>query len=287
VGIGLGGYYLNLTVLETSAVIARSFNKLHVAAAIDVDAITFQVNPGVIVPAQTLTVPNGTIFVRWPTLTNSRQRWGVGGHFGIYYGGHGNWHFGAMGRTPVDFHRLRWDSTDILGQFQPVSIPFSLPAYVGFGVSYTGIRRWTFAADYKYAFYDSARFLGDAARFKADGSANGLGYKNSSVVNIGIQYDVSEKIQFRTGVKINTEVLDARDTTFNLSAGILKYSPAVGITYNLDAKTALQLSYVRGIAPDLGPAPIVSPTTNQPIPGTSVTSQLGENNIIIGVSRRF
>lgn len=286
-GIGLGGYYLNLTVLETSAAIVRSFGKMHVGGALDVDAINFQLNPGVIAPAQSLTGPNDTLFVRWPTLTNSRQRWGVGGHFGVFYEGHGNWHFGAMARTPVYFNRLKWDSTDILGQYQQVSIPYSLPAYVGVGVSYTGIKQWTFAADYKYAFYDTAEFLGDAARFNADGSANGLGYKNSSVFNIGIQYDGPHKLHFRTGVKINTEVLDARNTTFNLAAGILKYSPSVGLSRDIDEKTVAHISYVHGFAPDLGPAPILSPITNAPIPGTSVKSQLAENNIIFGISRRF
>ena len=104
--------------------------------------------------------------------------------------------------------------------------------------------------------------------------------------NLGVQYQLTERLALRAGYKFNTNPVAEETATFQLSSGLLIHTPSVGFTYAVTPDFLLSGAYVRGFGETLQ-APIISPLTNQPIAGTRIKVDLNEDSFVLGATIKY
>jgi long-chain fatty acid transport protein len=281
-GIGLGGLYSELQVVEIAPALSYQLtDRLSVGAGPLLALANLAIDPALI------TNPDGAAgngFLRYPGGTHTRFTWGGGFQAGVYYTLDSGWRLGASVQSPRWFERFHFQSADEIGRPRNFNFNAELPLVVSVGGAYSGIDHLLLAADLRYVDFKDASGLGETG-FNPDGSVRGIGWRSVFALALGAQYQLSDALVVRAGYSFNQSPIAASKAFFNvLAPTIIEHVLYLGASYTVTDSLSLSLAYAHAFQNSVS-GPFVSPFGA--IPGTSVTSVVAADILMLGVTVRF
>lgn len=134
---------------------------------------------------------------------------------------------------------------------------FDVPESLGIGVAFKASKATTLAADVMQINYAGVPALGNQGAFFPAvsatplGSANGsgFGWKNMTVLKLGVSHDYSPGLTLRAGINHGKMPLTATNTFFNILApATIETHLTAGATWTLANKSELTVSYMHGFS---------------------------------------
>jgi len=137
----------------------------------------------------------------------------------------------------------------------------NVPAIAALGISYEATPKLVVAVDVTYTFYEDAKAIGNLGPNLAGDSAGptengtrelgtsdglGFGWKNQTVIKLGLQYALNETWIFRGGWNYGASPInEGREIIFNLLApATVEHHLTLGGTYNLNPTMEINVSYI-------------------------------------------
>lgn len=281
-GIGVGPIFSRLQVLQLAPTLAyRVTDQLSIGMAPTIDLAELAATPATIAPPDDA---NGDTNFTYPPGQSSRLHWGIGFQAGVYFESGAGWNLGASIKSPQWFEEFEIQSRDELGAPRRLGFDFEYPMIVSIGASYTGLERFTFAADGRWFDHENAEGLG-AAVYDARGAVAGLGWDNIFAGAFGIQYQACEPLAFRIGYTASQNPIGDAVTSFNVaSPAISQHTLYLGTPYAVSDAFTLTVMLLHSFANSIE-GPLVAP--QGPVPGTTVRQDYSANGAAVGVSVAF
>jgi long-chain fatty acid transport protein len=221
----------------------------------------------------------------YPSADHADEAWGFGAQMGVLYQGANGWSFGASYKTTQFFEDFEWNSADQNGLPRKLKFSLDFPSIASLGAAYTGLDKWTFAADVRYIDYENTDGF-DKGGFASTGAVSGFGWDSIFVVALGTQYQVSDRFLVRAGYSYNSNPIDDSDTFFNVAApAIIQHHIAGGFTYKVRDNFMLDASFTYGFENSIS-GPLVNPSIGN-VPGSSVESEMSTWSIVFGLRINF
>jgi long-chain fatty acid transport protein len=281
-GLGFGAIYSDYEVLQ---IVPSAAYQLGERVSVGVSPIfllgSLAAAPFVFAPPDDA---NGDGFATYPSGLRRQYAAGVGVQAGVYYADPAGLSLGAAVKSPQWFEPFRIHSADEVGRPRTVSTRINGPMIVSLGLGYSGLEHFRFAADFRYIDYaNTDGFRG--AGFDRAGALTGLGWDNVFVTALGMQYAPDGPWSFRLGYSYNTKPIPDVNTAFNVaSPSIVQHALYAGASYQMTAAWTLSVEYGHGFKNAIS-GPIQGPLG--PIPGTSVRTESGGDELTAGVRVRF
>ena len=151
----------------------------------------------------------------------------------------------------------------------------------GLGYSH---KRWNTDIDLRY--YDYAHTAGfKNSGFDSTGAVRGFGWDSIWEIAAGVQYHLTKRVTLRGGYIYNDNPIPDKYTFFNVaSPAIIQHHISCGISYQLTDQWLIATSYTHGFRNSIS-GPYLSP--RGPAPGTSVTSTMSTDIVIVGTAYFF
>jgi long-chain fatty acid transport protein len=280
-GIGLGGVFSSLQVLEIAPALSYELTpRLSIGFGPALDLLQLQLDPAIVAPPSDA---GGIGSATYPPGTHTRFHWGAGFDAGIYYAHEDGWRLGASVKSPRWFEPIRFESTNLLGAENNFTFNMELPLIASAGAAYA-FEHLLVGADVRYIDYSSAQGFRQSG-YDPDGAVRGLGWRSIWELALGAQYLLSERITLRAGYHFNQNPIDDLHVSFNVgSPQIIQHVASVGASYKVSDSFALSAAYLHGFQNSVT-GPIVGPAGA--IPGTSVTSTVSANSLLMGMTIWF
>jgi long-chain fatty acid transport protein len=276
---GFGTVYSRLSILQIAPTAAYQLSK-HVSVGVSptITIADLQANPfGPGPPNKDGSFPEGY---------NSRLRYGMGVHAGIYVTTESDWNFGFSVKSPQWFEKFHFNSIDSDGTPRKLTINLEYPTILSLGTSYTGFDKWLLAADVRWFNYGSAPFFGDPAGFNAAGGVSGLGWKSVFALALGAQYQLNEMMSVRIGYSWNENPIPESKTFFSLQAPSLQTnSLSLGTTMQLNKSIKMHVAWQHFFSNEIA-GPFFAPGVG-PVAGTNVRIREAIDFIFTGVTVTF
>jgi long-chain fatty acid transport protein len=170
---------------------------------------------------------------------------------------------------------------------------FDIPANWEVGASAEVSDSVTVALDYGRVYYNSVKSIGNPSRNALNGAqlgekdGPGFGWQDVSYWQLGVLWDLSEKMTLRAGYDHSDNPIQSEDVTFNILApGVIQDHVTLGGTFAVSERSEVSLSYMHAfhnsvtgnsLFTDLGMAPA----------GTKETIQMRENSFGIAYGLKF
>jgi long-chain fatty acid transport protein len=276
-GAGLGSIYSNLQVLEmTPTVSVQVTDRLSIGGGPTLTMTHLEADPLFIAD------PNGN--GAYPPGTHTRMSWGGGFQVGAYYTLDGGWSLGASFKSTQWMEAFHYQTVDLNGLPRNVAYTFNIPMITSLGIGYTGIERWTFAADFRYVDYGNTEGFKQSG-FSPTGAVQGLGWRSVFATAFGAQYQMSDSLSVRMGYSFNQNPIPADQSSFNVASPvILEHTVYLGASYHVTEALSLSLAYIHGFQ-NSSEGPLVTP--GGPVPGTSVRNTTSADALILGATVKF
>ena len=169
---------------------------------------------------------------------------------------------------------------------------FDMPENYNIGIAVKATPQLTIAADYQRINYADVKSVGNtqqnllacfpggnAASCLGGGSGAGFGWKNVSVVKIGLEYQYNERWAWRAGYDRTDNPISARDIDFNIIApGVVQDHVTLGVTYKTATNGELTFAYMHAFNNSVtGPSMLNNYTA--PLPAGDVRIKMYENAV--------
>lgn len=276
---GFGNVYSRLSILQIAPTAAYQLSK-HVSVGVSptVTIADLQANPfGPGPPNKDGTFPAGY---------NSRLRYGMGVHAGIYVTTDSDWNFGFSVKSPQWFEKFHFNSVDSDGTPRKLTVNLEYPTILSLGTSYTGFDKWLLAADVRWLNYGSTPFFGDPAGFNAAGGVSGLGWKSVFALALGAQYQINDMMSVRMGYTWNENPIPESKTFFSLQApAIQTNSLSLGATMKLNKAMQMHVAWQHFFSNSIA-GPFYAPGVG-PVAGTNLKIRESIDFIFTGMSIVF
>lgn len=281
-GIGLGSIFSQFQVLEIAPQVSCQLTD-HLAVGLGpaLDLASLQLNPAVFASPDNA---NGNGFATYPSGTNTHYEWGFGVEGGVYYTLDGGWRLGASVKSPRWFEKFRYQSADQLGNPRSLSFNLDLPMIVSAGLAYSGFNRWILGLDTHYIDYANTNGFRSSG-FDATGAAQGVGWNSIWAIAVGAQYQILDALSLRLGYSFNSNPIDSNVASMNVASPLIVQNIlSAGFSYNVTDSFSLSLAYLH-VFENSSTGPII--TAAGVIPGSSVTSVVSADSLVIGGTVRF
>ena len=129
---------------------------------------------------------------------------------------------------------------------------FDIPATYGLGIAVKATTATTVAVDYQAIQYGDVRSV--ANTFSAGGALGadngaGFGWKNVTVLKLGVSQVMSDTLTMRAGYSHNSQPIPASQTLFNILApGVVQDHLTIGATWNLSKQNELTVGYMHAFS---------------------------------------
>lgn len=276
-GFGVGSLYSNLQVLElTPTVSLQLTDRLSIGGGPTLALAHLEVDP------QLLAIPNAN--GQYPIGSHTRMSWGGGFQFGIFYKMDNGWNLGTSVKSPQWLDSFHYQSATATGAPRDISYRFNLPLIYSLGVAYTGIERWTFAADFRYLDFGHTEGFKQSG-YTGDGAVAGLGFRSVFALAFGAQYQLTDTIAVRAGYTYNQDPIRSDVETFNIASPvILEHTMYLGFSYQVSNALSLNFAYLHGFQSSLEGQYI---TPFGAIPGSTIRSTTSADSLMLGATVRF
>jgi long-chain fatty acid transport protein len=275
---GFGAVYSNYGLLKiTPAVAYRLNDRLSLGAALNIDQATLGVRPAA------FAAPDGQYY---PNASNVDGAFGWGFQLGVLFKVNDALSLGASYASPQWFDEFEWNTSNANpgGQYgfpRTISFRLDVPAVWAAGIGFKPMPALQLAADVKYITYESTEGFAKSG-FNPDYSVAGFGWQNIVVAALGAEFAASSKLMLRAGYNYSDNPIPDELTMVNVPApGIVQHHITAGLGFQLTPALAIDVAYYMALENSIT-GPLVNPAGT--IPGTSVTSELSENSLMIQFS---
>ena len=112
---------------------------------------------------------------------------------------------------------------------------FDIPANYSVGIAFTPTAQWTLVMDYTRIAYSKVAAVGNPSSAQAPLGADngpGFGWRDVSVVKVGVAWRASDALTLRGGINRGTNPIRGSDVTFNILApGVVQNHVTAGFSY--------------------------------------------------------
>lgn len=228
---------------------------------------------------------------------------GYGAQFGVFYDAPGGLKMGASYKTTQKFSDLEFENTYLDGSAAPdVSFTMDYPAILSLGLGYS-IGDIDLALDYRHVDYENTDGFAEKGWETAvtgpmtgfpTGAVKGFGWKNISILSVGLQYKGMKKLPLRVGYTYSGNPIDDELAFFSIPAtAVIKNAFQFGFSYLVSDSFMLNGVYHHGASDGktegtmLSPMAITPTNPNGAIPGTKVGYEMTTDMIMLGISYTF
>ncbi len=282
-GLGVGPVASDFLLVQLAPAASYQVTEaLSVAVSPEIGVARLSANPGIFLAPG---APLGGVAAPSPAATDTRYSWGAGFQLGMYYVVNESWRLGASFKSPEWFEDFRYQTRDALGRPSTLKLPFESPQIVSVGTAYTGLDRFTIAADVRYLDFKDIPFIGSGTGFDKAGAVTGLGWDSVFALALGVQFQATDCLAFRAGYTFNTNPISDASSVFNIASPLVyQHQLGLGASYRLTPACTLSVAYYH-IFENAVTGSLFTPAG--PIPGSSVTTGLTADSLSMGVSVRF
>ena len=228
---------------------------------------------------------------------------GYGGQVGVFYDSGGVLKLGASYKSKQYFGDFDFDQKYTDGSEAPnVTFNMNYPAIYSVGMGLSG-GKFDFALDFRYVDYKNTEGFdtqgwqiassGPAEGFPT-GAVNGFGWKNMSILSLGLQYQATERLPIRIGYTYSSNPIDDELAFFSIPAtAVIENAAQIGFSYIINDKIDVSAVYHYGFRGDGASGELLNPmmiTPDNPlgaIPGTSVSYDMTTSMIQFGINYSF
>jgi long-chain fatty acid transport protein len=215
------------------------------------------------------------------------QAFGIGAQVGVYYQASERVSLGASYSTPQVFEDFSWNTTvanpnlPTFGTHRRVRFNVDVPQIFAVGVGFTPGERWKVGLDGRFINYEDTDGF-DSGFDLATFAARGLGWEDITVVAVGAQYRYGEKATVRFGFNRSDSAVPAENSFINVgSPAQFEETASVGVGIPVYPNLHLDLSYYHVFNTEQSGS---FQTPFGPIPGTSVTNEIGADAVVVTLS---
>jgi len=288
---GFGAIYSNFSLMKIIPALAyRPTDKLRVGVALNVDWASLAVDPMPIAAPAVDPGPDGS----WRTAddrayysraTDAAGSFGIGAQLGLQLAVTPQIALGLAYTTPQVFQKFQYDAVfenpNLASYNTPRTISFNMdvPAVYSGGISFTPSPAFAIGLDTKYITYHSTRGFKDQG-FAADGSVKGFGWQNIWTLAGGVQFKPTSQIALRGGYNYSGNPIPNDLSMFNAAApAVVQHHATFGAGYMFSNGFGVDVAYYHAFSHSIT-GPFQSPAGA--MPGTSITSSLSENSMLVG-----
>ena len=234
----------------------------------------------------------------YPT-TDKASAIGFGAQFGVFYNSPGGVKVGASYKTAQKFSDLEFKNTYLDGSAAPDnSFNMDYPSILSFGVGYSK-GNIDFAMDYRYVDYENTAGFENKGWAIGDngyptGSVEGFGWKNISILSVGLQYKGIEKLPLRVGYTYSSNPIDDELAFFSIPAtAVIANAFQFGFSYPITDNLMFNGVYHHGASDGKTEGAMLNPGYISPsnplgkVQGTSVGYEMTTDMVMFGVSYTF
>lgn len=235
-------------------------------------------------------------------VTEKASAIGFGGQVGVFYDS-GILKLGASYKSKQYFGEYDFDQSYVDGSEAPNTLfTMNYPAIYSVGMGLSG-GKFDFALDFRYVDYENTEGFGESGWQLAEsgpaegfptGAVNGFGWKNMSILSLGLQFQATEKLPIRVGYTYSSNPIDDELAFFSIPAtAVIENAAQIGLGYTLSDKLELNAVYHYGFRGDGASGNLLNPqliTPNNPlgkVPGTSVSYDMETSMIQLNVVYKF
>jgi long-chain fatty acid transport protein len=220
----------------------------------------------------------------YATVNQQDIQWGLGAQGGVRYEEDKDLSFGLSVSTPTWFHTYSWNVLNGSGKPETVTFRMDRPLTAQAGVNYALAEGTHLVSDVGYIAYGSTAGF-DNSGFRPDGSAQGLGWKDSYTFEVGIQQVLTKDITGRIGYNYCSDPIPDDQTFANVGSPLhIASHLSLGASVAVAPSITMDASYTHGFSHSQSGAWY---TPYGAVPGTSVTSQISGNEFAVGTTFRF
>jgi long-chain fatty acid transport protein len=215
---------------------------------------------------------------------------GYGVQAGIFFDSQTGFKLGAAYKSQQYFNNFEFKNTYLDGSAAPGNaFTMNYPAIASVGTGYS-TDVVDLALDYRYVFYSTTDGF-EAKGWTPTASVQGFGWKDISIVSVGVQYKGFKKLPLRVGYTYNTNPIDSELAFFSTPAtAVIKNAFQVGFGYEISDRLVLNGVYHYGTSSGdtrgqlLNPMAVSSGNPYGALHGTSVSYSMTTSMIMFGVN---
>jgi len=228
---------------------------------------------------------------------------GYGGQVGIFYDSGEILKLGASYKSKQYFGEFDFDQKYLDGSEAPnVQFTMNYPAIYSVGMGLSG-KRIDFALDFRYVDYEGTEgfaekgwqmaYNEDFGQNVPTGAVNGFGWKNMSILSVGLQYKVTDKIPVRLGYTYSSTPIEDDLAFFSIPAtAVINDAAQFGLGYvggNFEVNAVYHFGFRGdGVSGNmLSPAAITPDNPLGSVPGTSVSYDMETSMIQLSFNYTF
>jgi long-chain fatty acid transport protein len=286
---GFGHLFSNYQLLKIVPGAAfKVTDHLSIGVAPNIDYATLGIEP---MPAATPDcTPTGVC--AYPSAANQVASFGAGFQVGAHYGVTDWLHLGLGYTSPQWFEKFEWNSSvanpmlSNFGSGRRISFRMDVPQTIAFGVAVEPRKDVLLVANTKWINYANTAGFDKEGFDPATGAVRGFGWRNIWSFGVGAQYKPLDWLALRLGYNYSQNPVPEHLTFFNpLAPAIAQHHLTAGLGFNIFERVEANIAYYHAFANSIT-GPIVHPQFG-PIPGSSVTSKLSEDSVVMSVSYKF
>lgn len=164
---------------------------------------------------------------------------------------------------------------------------FDIPANYGLGIAVKAMPETVVSADYKVIQYSGVASIANTNTQGGPLGANngaGFGWKDVSVIKLGVSQVMSDALILRAGYSHNTQPVQASQTLFNIFApGVVTDHLTLGATWNVSKENEVTLAFMHAFEQKVDGAGSINPA-NPPAGMAGGNANLHMNQNSLGVA---
>ena len=239
----------------------------------------------------------------YPTAKGSAM--GYGAQIGIFYDSHDMLKLGMSYKTKQHFSEYAFENTYLDGTAAPENkFTMNYPSILSFGMGLSG-KKLDFAADVRFVNYENTEgFKESGWQINEDstspafghptGAVNGFGWRNMTMLSLGLQYKIMDNLPIRIGYTSNTNPIKNELAFYSVSApAVVTQAAQIGLGYTV-GKMDINLLYHKGFRGDGNTGTLLSPRAYNPntnplgaMPGTSVSYDMETSMVQLTLSYKL
>lgn len=217
---------------------------------------------------------------------------GLGGQFGLFYGGDEGFKVGASYKTAQSFNDFEFDNIYLDNGTSTNSFNMDYPAILSLGLGYS-TDNLDLAIDYRMVDYENTDGFAETG-WTPTAAVSGFGWDNMSIISAGIQFKGIEKMPLRVGYTYSSNPISSEVAFFNVPAtAIIKNAFQLGFSYLASDRVSLDAVYHYGTSSGQTSGQLLNPMfigqfpPYGAVPGSEVAYDMTTSMVMLGVSYTF
>ncbi len=241
-GLGFGAIYSSFALMQLAPTAAYQItDNVSFGIAPTLNYAMLEVKP---FPAAAPDDANGDGFPSYADAPNAGAT-GFGFQAGLLATMESGFSVGVSFKSPQNFQDFEFDGVDESGAAKAMTFNLDYPMILSAGIGYS-MDKLELAADYRYIDYANTDGF-DTAGFDNTGAVTGFGWNSISVVAVGVQYQLTDRLPVRLGYSFNENPVPDEYTFFNTPANaIIQSRVSGGFSFDVSEKIGLSTGFQYG-----------------------------------------